>query len=104
MVEGALSGKGESFALAVSTPGQVEGRFYEVCSRRPGLSDWHPIHISLTRGDRLGGQELGWARLGMRLRGAGSDMVVGSLAVAWIGCPASCCHRGTSTLLASHGN
>lgn len=50
--EGAFSGgrpEGlpEAFALALSTPGEAAGRFYEIHSRRPGLEDWHPVHVTL---------------------------------------------------------
>ena len=45
--EGAFSGTGEAFALALSTPGQPSGRFYDICSRRAGYEDWHPVHVTL---------------------------------------------------------
>jgi hypothetical protein len=50
--EGAFSGGGadtaaEAYALASSTPGEPQGRFYEIHSRKPGLDDWHPIHVTL---------------------------------------------------------
>ena len=46
-VEGALSGPGEKFALAVSTPGQSEGRFYSIHQRAAGLLDWQVQHVTL---------------------------------------------------------
>lgn len=50
--EGAFSGAGtdtaaEAYALASSTPGPPIGRFYEIHSRKPGLEDWHAIHVTL---------------------------------------------------------
>lgn len=57
--EGALSGVGdgedepdegqslEAYALAISTPGAPAGRFYDIHARKPGLEDWHPIHVTL---------------------------------------------------------
>jgi len=36
--EGALA-SGDCFALAISTPGEPQGRFYEIHSRKPGLED-----------------------------------------------------------------
>lgn len=50
--EGAFSGSGgdndiEAFALASSTPGEPNGRFYEIQSRSPGFEDWHPIRVTL---------------------------------------------------------
>jgi len=49
--EGAFSGSGgdgtEAFALALSTPGQPQGRFYDICKRKAGYEDWHPVHVTL---------------------------------------------------------
>lgn len=50
--EGAFSGGGndsgsEAFALAISTPATPTGRFYEICSRKPGLEDWHASRVTL---------------------------------------------------------
>jgi hypothetical protein len=38
---------GEIFVLTVSTPGDPQGRFYDIHRRKPGLEDWHPRHITL---------------------------------------------------------
>lgn len=43
--EGAFSGAGgdtgaEAFALASSTPGEPQGRFYDIQKRKPGTEDW----------------------------------------------------------------
>ncbi len=50
--EGAFSGAGEdtpdeAFALAISTPGEPTGRFYDIHARAPGYEDWHCIHVTL---------------------------------------------------------
>ncbi len=50
--EGAFSGAGsetkaEAFALAVSTPGEPQGRFYDIHRRTPGYEDWHTRHVTL---------------------------------------------------------
>lgn len=45
-LEGALSA-GNTYALMLSTPGTPSGRFYDVFARRPGLHDWHPIHVTI---------------------------------------------------------
>jgi hypothetical protein len=50
--EGAFSGAGgdtgqNAYALAASTPGEPQGRFYEIHARKPGLEDWHAIHVTL---------------------------------------------------------
>lgn len=49
--EGAFSGAGgssdnEAFALAMSTPGEPVGRFYDIHRRAPGLDDWWPRHVT----------------------------------------------------------
>lgn len=46
-IEGAFSGTGEVFAVAVSTPGPPQGRFYDIHARKPGYEDWHTKHITL---------------------------------------------------------
>jgi hypothetical protein len=50
--EGAFSGAGsdttaEAYALALSTPGEPNGRFYEIQSRRAGYEDWHVRAVTL---------------------------------------------------------
>jgi hypothetical protein len=50
--EGAFSGAGEdtpaeAFALAVSTPGEPQGRFYEIHKRAPGYEDWWVRAVTL---------------------------------------------------------
>ncbi len=49
--EGAFSGASEdsdneAFALAMSTPGEPNGRFYDIHRRAPGLLDWWPRHVT----------------------------------------------------------
>lgn len=51
-IEGAFSGAGEgsdleAYALAISTPGEPSGRFYDIHRRAPGLEDWHTRHVTL---------------------------------------------------------
>ena len=61
--EGAFSGgKGtKAKALSASTPGEPVGRFYEIQSQRPGLEDWHPIHVDLKRAVKAGRVSQSWA-------------------------------------------
>lgn len=59
--EGAFSGKGEVFALAISTPGEPAGRFYEVQSRKPGFEDWHVRHVTLAEAIAAGRIDSRWA-------------------------------------------
>lgn len=44
--EGALM-TGEAYALAISTPGEPVGRFYDIQSRKPGYEDWWVRHVTL---------------------------------------------------------
>lgn len=44
--EGAMVNE-NAYWLAVSTPGNPNGRFFDIQSRKPGYSDWHLRHISL---------------------------------------------------------
>ena len=44
--EGALA-SGDCYALAISTPGEPQGRFYEIHSRKPGYEDWWVRHVTL---------------------------------------------------------
>ena len=50
--EGAFSGAGEgsdveAFALAISTPGEPLGRFFDIHSRKAGFEDWKAIHVTV---------------------------------------------------------
>jgi hypothetical protein len=59
--EGAFSGTGEAFALVLSTPGAPAGRFYDICSRRQGYEDWHPVHVTLEQAVAAGQIDPDWA-------------------------------------------
>ncbi|MBN1632322.1 MAG: hypothetical protein JW990_21400 [Thermoleophilia bacterium] len=59
--EGALSGQ-HCYALAISTPGEPQGRFYDIHSRKPGFDDWHVTHISLDQCLEAGRVDREWAR------------------------------------------
>lgn len=43
--EGAFS-VGDAYWLAISTPGETQGRFYEIQMQRPGFEDWHVLHVT----------------------------------------------------------
>ena len=65
-VEGAFSGAGadttrEAYALAISTPEDETGRFYEIFQRKPGLEDWHPIQIQMQQLVKWGRMSEQWA-------------------------------------------
>jgi hypothetical protein len=65
-VEGAFSGARpeglpEAFAIAVSTPGEPSGRFYDIHARKPGLDDWHARHVTLADAIAAGRVSADWA-------------------------------------------
>lgn len=43
--EGAFSA-GDCYFLAISTPGEPSGRFYDIHKRKPGYSDWKVRHVT----------------------------------------------------------
>lgn len=61
--EGAFSGgeSTEAFALAISTPGEPNGRFYDIHSRKPGYEDWWVRHVSLDEAINAGRISREWA-------------------------------------------
>lgn len=65
--EGAFSGAGgdtaaEAFALAISTPGGPDGRFYEIHARKAGLDDWAAERVTLAEAIEAGRISAEWAR------------------------------------------
>jgi hypothetical protein len=58
--EGALA-SGDCYALAISTPGEPQGRFYEVQSRKPGFEDWWVRHVTLEECIQAGRVSREWA-------------------------------------------
>jgi hypothetical protein len=65
--EGAFSGAAEgshleAFALAMSTPGEPSGRFYQIHARAPGLQDWWPRHVTLEEAIGAGRVSREWAQ------------------------------------------
>jgi len=52
---------GEAMALAISTPGEPVGRFYEIHARKKGLEDWHVRHVSLQEAVDAGRIGQDWA-------------------------------------------
>lgn len=51
----------EALALAISTPGDVTGRFYDICRRSPGLGEWTPIHVTKAQAIKAGRMTEEWA-------------------------------------------
>ncbi len=44
--EGAFA-SGDCYGLAISTPGEPQGRFYDIHARKPGFGDWWARHVTL---------------------------------------------------------
>jgi hypothetical protein len=59
--EGAFSGTGESYVMALSTPGPPQGRFYDIQSKKPGYEDWAVKHVTLEESMRAGRISPEWA-------------------------------------------
>lgn len=74
-LEGALSNAGENGdvakVLAISTPGEPGGRFYDIHSQKPGFEDWHPVHITMEDAIKAGRMTAKWAN--DRLKQWGQD-------------------------------
>lgn len=65
-IEGAFSGAGEdtameAYAIAVSTPGDPIGRFYDIQSRKAGYRDWHAIYVTKDQMIAAGRMSAKWA-------------------------------------------
>lgn len=58
--EGALS-VGDCYALAISTPGEPNGRFYDIHARKPGYDDWWVRHVKLEEAIDAGRISRQWA-------------------------------------------
>lgn len=64
--EGAFAGAGpdtkaEAYALAISTPGEPNGRFYEICTAKPGTEDWDRRHVTKAEVIAAGRMSAQWA-------------------------------------------
>lgn len=57
---GDTAGK-EALALAISTPGEPMGRFYDIHRRKPGLDDWWTRHVTREEAIRAGRMSRQWA-------------------------------------------
>lgn len=58
--EGAFA-TGECYFLSISTPGELNGRFYEIQSRKPGYLDWWVRHVTLDECITAGRISQDWA-------------------------------------------
>lgn len=64
----------EAFALAVSTPGEPNGRFYDIHARRAGYEDWHARHVTLEEAMAAGRISPTWAEQRKRQWGEASAL------------------------------
>jgi hypothetical protein len=60
--EGAFSTPGDHLQIALSTPGDTSGVFYNICAHRNGYEKWKVKHITLREAIRAGRVTLTWAR------------------------------------------
>jgi hypothetical protein len=97
--EGAFaSGAGQEVkVLAVSTPGESAGRFYDIHKRKAGLEDWRPVHVTMEDTIKAGRMTREWAAqrakqwgetsslYKRRVRGEfAADDVDGIIPLAWV--------------------
>jgi hypothetical protein len=68
------SGLPEAYGLAQSTPGEMQGRFYDIHVRKPGLEDWAIRHVTKLEVIDAGRMSPDWA--GQRARQWGEDSAV----------------------------
>ena len=59
-VEGAFA-SGDAYWLAISTPGERGGRFFEIHRRAPGFEDWWVRHVTLKEAVAAGRINADWA-------------------------------------------
>jgi hypothetical protein len=69
--EGALS-SGDAYALAISTPAEPAGRFYDIQARKAGYTDWWTKHVTLEDAVKAGRISMDWAEQRARQWGAQS--------------------------------
>jgi hypothetical protein len=77
--EGAFSNAGdgsanEAFAVAMSTPGEPQGRFYDIQSRKAGFEDWYARAVTLQETIDSGRVILSWAQQRARQWGKDSSL------------------------------
>ena len=60
--EGAFSTIGDHIQIALSTPGDTSGVFYNICSRQHGYEKWKVRHVTFREAVRAGRISIDWAR------------------------------------------
>jgi hypothetical protein len=83
--EGAFA-TGSCYALAISTPGEPNGRFFDIQSRKPGYEDWHVTSVAMQDAVAAGRMSAEWVGARRRQWGEGSavyaNRVLGEFASA----------------------
>ena len=75
--EGAMSTPGKNtFWLAISTPGEPSGRFYDIHQRKPGYEDWSVRHVTLSEAIFSNRIDSDWAESRARQWGKDSAMYI----------------------------
>lgn len=76
--EGAFSTDGvgqiEAYALCQSTPGEPQGRFYDIHRRKPGFEDWKVRHVTAREAISAGRMSIKWFEQRRRQWGTDSAM------------------------------
>jgi len=73
--EGAMS-TGDCYWLAVSTPGEPLGRFYDIHARKAGYEDWHVFKVTLEMAINAGRINPDWAKARERQWGKDSSVYI----------------------------
>ncbi len=71
--EGAMSAGKEKLWLAVSTPGEPVGRFFQIHAHEPGYEDWWVRHVTLSEAIAANRIDGDWADQRKKQWGAGSS-------------------------------
>lgn len=71
--EGAMS-VGAAYMLAISTPGEPLGRFYEIQAKKKGFEDWHVIRVTMEQAIKANRMSKDWAK--QRAKQWGEDSAV----------------------------
>lgn len=58
--EGAMS-TGDAHMLAISTPGEPQGRFYDIQNHKAGYEDWYVRHVTRSEQIKAGRMTVAWA-------------------------------------------
>lgn len=64
----------EAYAIALSTPGEPSGRFYEIHQRKAGFEDWWVRHVTLEEAIRANRVARSWAEQRAKQWGEGSAL------------------------------